>query len=247
MKKFLNTLTWLLFLAGAVFLLLPYHMQFTGYVLILLGCGILLCRWLLKLGFKWLFGMFAALMILCTLWLTGSMGIIGLYGSFDAARPDSEYAVILGAEVNGTTPSKILAERLERGLRFMEDYPDTVIILSGGQGEGEDLPESQVMYDYLAARGADMTRVYQENRSRNTRQNLKFSGELAEKLGLDRKKVTIITSEFHIARAEYIASTLNMDAHSVAAKTEAVFFRLNYYLRESFSFVKAFVQGVLNT
>lgn len=243
--KFLKTLCLLLIIVGIVFCLLPYHMEFTGYVLILVGAGVRICLWLFTKGLKLLFFLLLGAVVLGTVWLTGSMTVIGLYGSFDAALPQSQYAVVLGAEVRGDTPSPILQERLDRTLRFMEDYPETVIILSGGQGAGENLPESRAMYLYLESRGADMTRVYEESKSRNTRENLKFSGELAEKLGLDRKKVTIITSDFHLLRAEYIADSLDMEAGSVGALTKNVFFRINYYVREAFSFVKAFAQKIM--
>ncbi|MBP3313325.1 MAG: YdcF family protein [Oscillospiraceae bacterium] len=243
--KFLKTICLLLLVAGIAFCLLPYHMEFTGYVLILVGAGLRICLWLFTKGLKLLFGLLLGAVILGTVWLTGSMTVIGLYGSFDATLPQSEYAVVLGAEVQGDIPSVRLQERLDRTLKFMEEYPNTVIILSGGQGEGENLPESHAMYLYLEAHGADMSRVYEESKSRNTRENLMFSGDLAEKLGLDRKKVTIITSDFHLLRAEYIASSLGMEAGSVGALTKDVFFRLNYYVRETFAFVKAIVQKTI--
>ncbi len=243
--KFLKTICLILIIAGIIFCLLPYHMEFTGFALILVGAGLRICLWLFTKGLKIAFFLLLGAVVLGTVWLTGSMTVIGLYGSFDAALPQSEYAVVLGAEVRGDTPSPILQERLDRALTFMEEYPETVIILSGGQGEGENLPESHAMYLYLEAHGADMSRVYEESESRNTRENLKFSGQLAEKLGLDRKKVTIITSDFHLLRAEYIASSLDMEAGSVGALTKNVFFRVNYYLREAFSFVKAIAQKAM--
>lgn len=243
MKKPLRNICLILIVLGLVFLFLPYHVEFTGYVMILLGVGIWVCAWLLRTGIKWLFRILLVLIILGSVWLTGSVGIIGLYGSFDASLLNQEYAVILGAQCHGDQPSRTLRERLDVGLKFIAENPGVPVILSGGQGGDEIMPESQVMYRYLEAHGADMTNVYQENRSRNTRENLQFSGDLAESMGLDRSKVTIITSEFHLARAEYIAESLGMAAGGIGAKTEALFFRLNYYVRESFSFVKAFVEA----
>lgn len=245
MKKAIRNISLLMIAVGIVFWFLPYHVEFTGYVLILLGAGILLCGFLLRIGKRILFKVLLVAIILCMVWLTGSIGYIGIYGALDMTPSDTDYAVILGAEVQGDQPSAILRERLDMGLKFMQEYPDAIVIVSGGQGGDEQLPESQVMYNYLESRGADMSRVYQENRSRNTRENLKFSGELAEKLGLDRTKVTIITSEFHLARTKYIAQSLGMTAEGLASKTSDWFLRLNYYLRESFSFVKAYVQAKL--
>lgn len=232
-----------LLLAGLLFVFLPYHVNFSGYVLMLLGAGTLVCGLLKEQGKKKLLALLAGAMALCTVVLTAACGFIAWYGGFDLYDKNADYAVILGAQIHENAPSRTLKERLDRGLAFMEENPDTVIIVSGGLGTEEQYSEAKVMYDYLESCGADMSRVYMEDRSTDTRENLIFSSEIAEKLGLEKSALTIISSEFHLCRAEYIASTLGLSAGSVGSQTKTPFLLVNYYIREAFSFVKAYFEG----
>ena len=231
-----------LILAGLLMVFLPYHVEFSGYVLLLLGAGTLVCGLLKEQGKKKLLRLLTIVMAVCTLVLTAACGYIAWYGSYDAYEP-ADYAVILGAQIHENVPSRTLKERLDRGLQFMEENPDTVIIVSGGLGTQEQHSEAKVMYDYLQSQGADMQRVYMEDQSRNTRENLMFSSQIAQELGLDKTCTTIITSEFHLCRAEYIASTLGISAGGVGSATKTPFLLVNYYVREAFSFVKAFFEA----
>ena len=229
-----------LILAGLLMVFLPYHVEFTGYVLLLLGAGTLVCGLLKEQGKRKLLAALVAAMSFCTLVLTAACAYIAWYGSWDAYDKSADYAVILGAQIHETVPSRTLKERLDKGVQFMEEHPETTVIVSGGLGTEETLPEAKVMYDYLASQGADMTRVYMEDKSGNTRENLMFSSRLAEELGLNKSNLTIITSEFHLCRAEYIASTLGLSAGGLGSETKTPFLLVNYYIREAFSFVKAY-------
>lgn len=232
-----------LIFAGLIFVFLPLHVEFTGYVLLLLGTGTLACGMLKDRGKKKLLWALASVMTVCCVILAAACGYIAWYGSYDASQP-TDYAVILGAQIHDNSPSRTLRERLDTGYAYMQENPDTVIIVSGGFGTGEHLSEAQVMYNYLESLGADMTRVYMEDQATDTRENLIYSSRMAEEMGLDAKNVTIITSEFHLCRAEYIASTLEISAGGVGSRTKTPFLLVNYYIREAFSFVKAYFEGL---
>ncbi|MGX8699484.1 MAG: YdcF family protein, partial [bacterium] len=92
----------------------------------------------------------------------------------------AQYAIVLGAGVNGTVPSLSLATRLEAALRYAGENPETVLILSGGQGSGERITEARCMYDWLTARGIPAERLLLEERASNTRENVGFSREIIE-------------------------------------------------------------------
>ena len=80
--------------------------------------------------------------------------------------------VVLGAGVNGSTPSLSMCNRLDAALDYLGANPDALAVVSGGQGEGEDITEAQAMADYLTAHGIDSARIMQEDQSRTTRENL---------------------------------------------------------------------------
>ena len=69
-----------------------------------------------------------------------------------------EYIIVLGAHVQGTRLTLALLERTRRALQYLEENPETKAVLSGGQGEGEDISEAQAMCNYLVEHGIDRER-----------------------------------------------------------------------------------------
>lgn len=232
----------ILLLLGALFVYVPFHIEFTGYVLILLGAGIGLCCILHKRKKAGKFMHFLIwAMSICAGLLAAAMIGIEIYGARPNPAPQGEYAVVLGAQINGTQPSRILRHRLDTALAYLEANPGRVVIVSGGQGSDESVTEASVMLAYLLTHGADENRILLEEKASNTRENLLYSADVAKENGLASDRVTVITSEFHQCRAAYIAHTLGLQSDFLSARTEDVFMRVNYDLREVFSFVKAFV------
>ena len=103
-----------------------------------------------------------------------------------------EYIIVLGAHVQGTRLTLALLERTRRALQYLEENPETKAVLSGGQGEGEDISEAQAMCNYLVEHGIDRERLILEGRSTSTTENLKFSLEI---IGLDHS-VGVVTNNF---------------------------------------------------
>ena len=86
------------------------------------------------------------------------------------------------------------------------------------------------MYRYLTAAGIDGDRLILEDASRNTEENLRFSGELLAERGLDGD-ITIVTSEFHAYRAQKTAERLGMNGYSTPSRTFFLYLP-TYYVRE---------------
>lgn len=143
--------------------------------------------------------------------------------------------VVLGCRVIGEQPSLMLEERLEAAYVYLSANPDSAAVLSGGQGGGEDISEAECMYRYLTGRGIASERLYLEDRSTSTRENLAFSGEIIKKKNLN-KDIAIVTNEFHEYRAFMVAEALGMKPAAVPGKTIWKLFP-TYYLRELFGVV----------
>lgn len=146
---------------------------------------------------------------------------------------DADYLIVLGAAVHGDTPSLSLVERLEAAKDYLIKHPDTVVIVSGGQGGGENVSEARAMYEWLCANGIDSTRIIMEDKASSTYENLKFSREIINGLS-DDATVAVVSSEYHLCRAKLIAKTLDMEIHTVAAHTTYFTVMLNYFIREAF-------------
>ena len=152
------------------------------------------------------------------------------------ARPGEtreRYAVVLGAGVNGTVPSRALRVRLDTALKFANENPDAVLVLSGGQGAGEDISEARCMFTWLTARGVDASRLILEDRSTSTEENLTFARRVLAELGAKNENATVITGGYHIARARLMAADLGYPSTTArAAYSGYPVLELNYYLRE---------------
>lgn len=144
-----------------------------------------------------------------------------------------DYVVVLGAGVNGTVPSLSLRERLNAAYDYLIAHPEAICVVSGGQGNGEDITEAKCMFDDLTARGIEPERVWMEDRATNTQENIRFSLNLIEeKTGTRPSEIGLVSSEYHLYRAELLARSENVSAYGIPARTSWVTLRINYFLRE---------------
>jgi len=241
MKKLINILSIilliLLILLGIACRLFPGY-SFSSW-LCFGGAALLLCYRLLKLLGKRKPKAARVLRRILTVCLCIGLVLATVTGCLIAAagRGDADvscqYVIVLGAGVNGTTPSMILSERIRQAYTYLSENPDVICIVSGGQGPGEDITEAQCMFDHLTARGIDPERIWLEDRSTSTRENIRFSLEVIEaKTGSRPEKAAIISNEFHLFRAGLFAKEQDLEAIGVPAKTTWLSLRVNYFLRE---------------
>ena len=220
-------------------LLTPWHIGMTGVCLLLLAAVMTACHFLRgEKGKRWrrvLWSLAALGMAL----VFGMMGFIALDGRDNAPEEDVPFVVVLGAQTHGDRPSRTLRERLDLAAEYLEAHPAARLIVSGGQGADEAYTEASVMAKYLNARGVDESRVLLEEQASDTRENLEFSRTLAQAHGMRTDRVLIITSDFHLCRAKYLAKKLGMEPYGLASRTSPEVLRVNYLLREVFAFVKA--------
>ncbi len=147
--------------------------------------------------------------------------------------PDCDYIIVLGAGVNGNVPSQSLAERLDATYDYLILHPDTVCVVSGGQGSGENITEARCMYDNLIGRGIQPDRIWQEDQATNTRENLSYSlAVIQERTGVRPARVGVVSSEYHLFRACEFARETGVVPVGIPAKTRNPLLRMNYYLRE---------------
>ena len=189
------------------------------------------------------------LKLICAGLLLGTLaaavpGSFILRAAHPAVLPDCDYIVVLGAGVRGTVPSLTLSERIQAAYAYLTDHPDTVAVLSGGQGPDEQITEAACMYRELTNMGIDGTRLLSEEKSTSTIENLRFSMEvIGAATGEHPIEIGVISSEYHIFRATRFARDLGLQPVGIPAKTSWVTLRINYYLREIVAVWKYWVLG----
>ena len=141
--------------------------------------------------------------------------------------------VVFGAGVNGNVPSLSLRNRIDGAYNYLAANPDAICIVSGGQGTGENISEAECMFRELTKMGIGAERIWQEDQSTSTRENLKFSLDLIQqRTGIRPTEIGLLSSEYHLYRAGLFAQEQGVTAYGIPAETSWVSLRINYYLRE---------------
>ena len=164
--------------AALAFLMLGCFFKFIliGYqtiALILWGIGVLILLFG-YLPYKWMKRLVAG----CTILFVMGLCIIEI-PIVSAAKEDipndADYLIVLGAGVNGTEPSLSLYNRLAASENWLREHPNSVAVLSGGQGQNEQISEAECMYRWLVNQGIDASRIFKEEKSTSTEENIVFS------------------------------------------------------------------------
>lgn len=127
--------------------------------------------------------------------------------------------IVLGCKVNGENPSLSLLARLDATLGYLEENPDSCCVVSGGQGKEEIVTEASVMYRWFHEQGISETKLIAEDKAFDTEENLKFSMDLLKQRYGEYPEVVIVTNDFHVYRAMYLAKSLGYNATPISAKT----------------------------
>ena len=165
-----------------------------------------------------------------------------------------------GAQVRGNTISRTLERRLEKAVEYAAYHPNTVFVLSGGQGDDEDVTEASAMYRYMKSRGVPDYQLLLEESSRSTYENMVYSKMLITERERIRRatlraamaesgyllppdeeiviRVGILTSNFHELRAKGIARHVGLpNVSGISAKSDPVLF-VHFCVRECFAILK---------
>lgn len=118
-------------------------------------------------------------------------------------------AVVLGAQVKSYGPSVMLQGRIDAGEEYLNSMPDADAVLSGGQGSDEPMSEAEAIYIVLEDAGIDSRRLYKEDKSTNTTENLKYSMEVIKENNLN-SDIAVVTDGFHQLRVRIIAHQLGI-------------------------------------
>ncbi|NEU29751.1 YdcF family protein [bacterium LRH843] len=153
------------------------------------------------------------------------------------ADSNAAYLIILGASLKGEVMSLSLYNRMVTALDYLNENPNTKVIVTGGQGKGESITEAEAMARFLLEHGVSEKRIMKEDRSTSTYENLVLSQEL---LGTGQKEIVIVSNDFHLFRAGMIAKRLGFEPQFIAAPTPDVV-KVQLWLREYAAVVKSFL------
>lgn len=170
------------------------------------------------------------------------MGIVGWMG-YSAMKSPAKNAtvVILGCQVRGEELSRMLTDRANRAIEYLNENPNSVCVASGGQGEGESISEAEAIRRYLIANGISEDRIYIEDKSTSTYENITYSAEIIKEKGLCTD-IVVASDNFHQLRASIFAERNGLKSSPIGTNTW-IFLLPGYWAREVLAIVKAVVFG----
>ncbi len=127
------------------------------------------------------------------------------------ALSDVDCIIILGAGILEDKPSPILEDRLLEGIKLYQNSVSDKIIMSGDHGRRE-YDEVNIMKNYAIEKGIPSENIFMDHAGFSTYESI-----YRAKYIFEAKKVVIVTQEYHLYRALYIANQLGLEAYGVGA------------------------------
>ena len=129
--------------------------------------------------------------------------------------------VVLGCRVKGDVPSVALQKRADEAYFYLLQNPNSIAVLSGGQGKDENISEALCLKKLLCDRGIEAKRLYCEELSTSTDENIRFSKQIIDENGFC-SDVVIVTSEYHQFRARKICEKYGLTPYQLSSKTQPI-------------------------
>lgn len=122
-----------------------------------------------------------------------------------------DYIIILGAGIRGNNPSPMLEDRLITGINIYQQHKPTKILISGDH-TSQTYDEVNVMKNYLLKQNIINDDIILDHAGISTYDSIYRAKEIFK-----AKKIIIVTQEYHLYRALYLADQLGIEAYGVAA------------------------------
>lgn len=158
---------------------------------------------------------------------------------YNLNRPklNKKYVVICGAGLmGGRKVTPLLHSRIMAGLDFANLQKRAtgkmpMVIMSGGQGDDEEVSEAFAMKEDAIAAGFPEEFLLMEDQSTTTFENLKFSRTMIEERDGLGMPIAFSTNNYHLLRTGMFSKKVGLNAEGLGAKT-AKYYLPNAFLRE---------------
>ncbi len=146
---------------------------------------------------------------------------------------DVDCVLVLGCLVREDgTPSAMLRDRLRRGVALYEEGVAQKILMSGDHGR-EEYNEVETMKAYAVDAGVPSADVFMDHAGFSTYESMYRARDV-----FGAKKIVVVTQEYHLYRALYIAERLGLEAYGVASDYETYYGQVKRDAREVLARVK---------
>lgn len=152
------------------------------------------------------------------LWLTSAAAVL-IWSSRDEARP-AQAIVVLGAAQYAGRPSPVLRARLDHALELWNRHLASLLILTGGTGEGDTTSEAAVGRTYVRKHGVPDSAIVEENAGRTTSESMRAVAGMLEVRGL--QTALLVSDPFHMLRLRILARRFGFTPYTSPTKTSPI-------------------------
>lgn len=147
--------------------------------------------------------------------------------------------LILGAGIWGEEPSPMLEDRLLQGISLYKNQVSPKIIMSGDHGT-QEYDEVNVMKDFAIEKGVPSEDIFMDHAGFSTYESIYRAKEI---FGV--KKMIIVTQQYHLYRALYIAKQFEIEAYGVPSNPRKYSGQVFREIREVFARDKDWIQCIV--
>ena len=135
-----------------------------------------------------------------------------ILSSGEAQKLDADCILVLGCRVHEDgSPSLMLADRLEKGIELYESGASARLLMSGDHGRSE-YDQANTMKAFAVEQGVPSEAVFMDHAGFSTYDSIYRAKDVFQ-----AEKIIVVSQEYHLSRALYIAERLGLDAYGVAA------------------------------
>ena len=174
----------------------------------------------MRTKYKWLK---RGILALFCLGITGTAVVFGLssYIKKETAEKiitaeeatDADCILVLGCGVREDgSPSLMLRDRLEKGIELYEAGTAPKLLMSGDHGR-KDYDEVNLMKSYAMGKGVPSEDIFMDHAGFSTYDSMYRARDI-----FCAEKVIVVSQEYHLYRALYLAEKLGLEAYGVPAQ-----------------------------
>ena len=153
-----------------------------------------------------------------SLWLISAAAVL-VWSARDEARP-AQAIVVLGAAQYAGKPSPVLRARLDHALDLWNRHLASLLILTGGTGEGDTTSEAAVGRTYVRKHGVPDSAIVEENAGRTTSESMRAVAGMLEVRGL--QTALLVSDPFHMLRLRILARRFGFTPYTSPTKTSPI-------------------------
>ena len=191
--------------------------------------------------------------ILLCLALLGGIAVFGINGYVKTSTADQilspeaaseltdiDCILVLGCYVHDSgRPSDMLADRLRRGIELYQSGAAPKLLMSGDHGQ-KDYNEVKAMKLEAMEEGIPSEDIFMDHAGFSTYESIFRARDV-----FDADRIIIVTQEYHLYRALYVANALGLEAYGVAADYHTYVGQVNREVREILARSKDFATSIL--